>query len=232
MDAAAPDDLARDPLISTRELGELLEHDVDDPPVVLDCTVHLLPADGGGFRIVSGRADFEQGHIPTARFADLTGPLVDTDSPLRFALGTPEQFCDAMGELGVGDDSTVVLYDAAGSMWAARVWWMLRWVGFDRALVLDGGWRAWTEEDRPVSTGGDEFAAAQLPPADEDAIAAPAVSADPEPHEVLGVAPDAPEPVVIGAFRELVKEGHADGGGAEEFDVDEIRKARDAMLDG
>ena len=87
-------------------------------------------------------------------------------------------------------------------------------------------------EDRPVSTGGDEFAAAQLPPADEDAIAAPAVSADPEPHEVLGVAPDAPEPVVIGAFRELVKEGHADGGGAEEFDVDEIRKARDAMLDG
>lgn len=143
-------DVADDPLVSTVRLAEMLEG--DPGLVVLDCTVHLLADEGGGFRIVSGRADFEQGHIPTAGFADLTGALVDTDSPLRFALPTPERFCQAMGELGVGDDSTVVLYDAAGSMWAARVWWMLRWVGFDRAFVLDGGWRAWTEEGRPVST--------------------------------------------------------------------------------
>lgn len=159
-----PPGTADDPLISTQRLADLLEGGGAEQFVVLDCTVFLLPADGGGFRIVSGRADFDEGHIPTAGFADLTGPLVDTDSALRFALPAPERFCDAMGELGVGDESTVVLYDAAGSMWAARVWWMLRWVGFDRAFVLDGGWRAWTEEGRPVSTEPGDPAARQLTP--------------------------------------------------------------------
>ena len=56
---------------------------------------------------------------------------------------TPEAFCDAMGALGVGDDSRVVLYDGNMSVWAARVWWMLRWVGFDRAAILDGGLVGW-----------------------------------------------------------------------------------------
>jgi thiosulfate/3-mercaptopyruvate sulfurtransferase len=57
-----------------------------------------------------------------------------------------------MGALGVGDDTRVVLYDAGGSAWAARVWWMLRWVGFDRAALLDGGLTSWTAADRPLST--------------------------------------------------------------------------------
>jgi thiosulfate/3-mercaptopyruvate sulfurtransferase len=80
------------------------------------------------------------------------GDLADGDSPLRFAVPTPEQFSSAMGALGVGDDSRVVLYDRMGSAWAARVWWMLRWIGFDRAAVLDGGFAAWTAEGRPLST--------------------------------------------------------------------------------
>jgi len=88
---------------------------------------------------LSGRADYEAGHIPTAGFADLMGNLSDGDSLLKFAVPTPEQFIAAMGALGVGDDSRVVLYDSFGSGWAARVWWMLRWVGFDRAALLDGG---------------------------------------------------------------------------------------------
>ena len=53
--------------------------------------------------------------------------------------------------LGVGDDSRVVLYDGNNSAWAARVWWMLRWAGFDRAALLDGGLGAWTAEGRPLS---------------------------------------------------------------------------------
>ena len=57
-----------------------------------------------------------------------------------------------MGALGVGDDSRVVLYDGYNSVWAARVWWMLRWVGFDNAALLDGGLGAWTAEERPLST--------------------------------------------------------------------------------
>jgi thiosulfate/3-mercaptopyruvate sulfurtransferase len=58
-----------------------------------------------------------------------------------------------MGALGVGDDSRVVLYDTSYTAWAARVWWMLRWVGFDNAAILDGGLGAWAAEERPLSLG-------------------------------------------------------------------------------
>jgi thiosulfate/3-mercaptopyruvate sulfurtransferase len=139
-----------DPLVSTHWLADHL----DAPDlVVLDCSVvHVLDADDR-LHFTSGCADYETGHIPGAVFADLTTDLSDPDSRLRFALPTPERFCDAMGALGVGDDSRVVLYDGSITAWAARVWWMLRWVGFDRAAVLDGGLRAWTDEGRPLATG-------------------------------------------------------------------------------
>ncbi len=120
--------------------------------MVLDCTVRVERDKDGSFRSISGRADYERGHIPTAGFADLTGDLADGSSPHSFALPTPQQFATAMGALGVGDDSRVVLYAAGNPDWAARVWWMLRWVGFDRAAMLDGGLKAWTAEGRPLST--------------------------------------------------------------------------------
>jgi hypothetical protein len=84
-----------------------------------------------------------------------------------------------------------------------------------------------------VTTADSEFDTARLPPGDEsgspDVIA---VEPEPqrEPHEVLGVAKDAPEPVVKGAFRELVKEGHGDQGGNNAYDVSELKQARDALL--
>jgi thiosulfate/3-mercaptopyruvate sulfurtransferase len=132
---------------------EWLNRHLDDPDlVVLDCTVSMVPDTSGGFQPVSGRPAYEAGHIPTAGFADLSSDLADTASPLNYAMPTPERFCEAMGSLGVGDDSRVVLYDGLNSVWAARVWWMLRWVGFDRAAVLDGGLGAWTAEERPMST--------------------------------------------------------------------------------
>jgi thiosulfate/3-mercaptopyruvate sulfurtransferase len=151
-----------DTLVSTEWLSEHLE---DPDLVVLDCTVRVESDEGGGFRIVSGRADFEGGHIPSAGFADLMVDLSDGDSPLRFAVPTPEQFATAMGALGVGDDSRVVLYDGYGSAWAARVWWMLRWVGFDRAALLDGGLGAWIAEGRPLSTEPADRPAKRLTPA-------------------------------------------------------------------
>lgn len=151
-----------DTLVSTQWLSEHL----DDPDlVVLDCTVQVVPNEGGGFRSVSGRDPYERGHIPSAGFADLTAELADTDSPHGFALPTPERFCAAMGALGVGDDSRVVLYDARNSVWAARVWWMLRWVGFDRAALLDGGLVAWTAEGRPLSSEPVERPSKRLTPA-------------------------------------------------------------------
>ena len=132
---------------------EWLSDHLDDPDlVVLDCSVCTLQQDDGGFKNISGRAQYTAGHIPSAGFADLKGELADVDSPIEFAVPTPEQFCSAMGALGVGDESRVVLYDAEYTAWAARVWWMLRWVGFDRAAILDGGLKAWTAGGRPLST--------------------------------------------------------------------------------
>jgi len=89
--------------------------------------------------------------------------------------------------------------------------------------------------DRPVRTGQDEFATARLPPGDgeEEPIVAGAVDdgLDQEPHEVLGVSEDAPEPVIKGAFRELAKEGHGDQGADERYDVAELKEARGEMLE-
>jgi len=145
----APASPAMDTLVTTEWLSE---HLADPDLVVLDCTVIVQQNEDGSFDIVNGRANYESGHIPSAGFADLLGDLVDAGSELKFALPAPEEFAAAMSALGVGDESRVVLYDSMNSAWAARVWWMLRWIGFDRAALLDGGLGAWTAEERPLST--------------------------------------------------------------------------------
>jgi hypothetical protein len=82
-------------------------------------------------------------------------------------------------------------------------------------------------EQRPVVTGESEFANARLPPGDDAVVA---TTGEPAPHEVLGIAPDAPDAVVRGAFRELVKDGHPDSGSGD-VDVARLKRARDSMLD-
>ena len=150
-----------DTLVTTQWLSE----HIDDPDlVVLDCTVRVVPDEAGGFSSVSGRDAYKVGHIPSAGFADLMVDLSDSDSSIGFAVPTPQRFAAAMGALGVGDDSLVVLYDGNNSVWAARVWWMLRWVGFDQAAILDGGLGAWTAEDRPLSSEAANRKAQQLTP--------------------------------------------------------------------
>jgi thiosulfate/3-mercaptopyruvate sulfurtransferase len=139
----------------------LSAHLDDEDLVVLDCTVNV----GQDFRAVSGRADYEAGHVPGAAFADLLDDLSDPSSPFETAMPTPERFCTTMGALGVGDDARVVLYDGTMSIWAARVWWMLRWVGFDRAALLDGGLVAWELADLPLSTEPADRPARTLTPA-------------------------------------------------------------------
>ncbi len=148
-DSTISAELQLDSLVTTEWLSEHL----DDPDlVVLDCTVFVEPDENGSFRIVSGRANYEAGHIPSAGFADLMGDLSDLDKPSQFIMPTAEQFAAAMGALGVGDDSRVVLYSADNPDWAARVWWMLRWAGFDNVALLDGGLADWVAEGRPLST--------------------------------------------------------------------------------
>lgn len=145
--------VAIDTTMDSLVTAEWLSEHLDDPDlVVLDCTVLVQPSGDGGFSILNGRANYEEGHIPTAGFADLMGDLSDGESPIQFAVPSPEQFVAAMSALGVSDDSRVVLYDASGSAWAARVWWMLRWIGFDQAALLDGGLAAWTAHGQSLST--------------------------------------------------------------------------------
>jgi thiosulfate/3-mercaptopyruvate sulfurtransferase len=139
-----------DTLVSAEWLGK---HINDPDLVVLDCTVVTVPDedDPRGLKNVSGRPDYELGHIPNSGFADLKNELCKKNEPIEFDLLSPDQFCAVMGRLGVGDDSRVVLYDASYTGWAARVWWMLRWVGFDNAAILDGGLSAWTSRGNELS---------------------------------------------------------------------------------
>jgi thiosulfate/3-mercaptopyruvate sulfurtransferase len=155
-------------LVETDWLAQHLE----DPGVrVLECTVYLHPADvPGGFRVESGRAKWAEGHIPHAGFVDLQEELSDRTSKLRFMMPPAAQFAEAMGRAGVGAGVRVILYDRAVNMWAARVWWMLRAFGFDAAAVLNGGFKKWTLEGRPVAT---------------DAGARPALEFTPRPRPAL-----------------------------------------------
>ncbi|MEJ2323019.1 MAG: sulfurtransferase [Gammaproteobacteria bacterium] len=158
-----------DSLVTTAWLGRHLD---DADLVVLDCSVVTTSDEDGNIRNESGRRQYGQGHIPGAAFADLKGDLCDSASDIEFALPTPAAFCDAMGRLGVGDDSRVVLNDTYMSAWAARVWWMLRWVGFDRAAILDGGLNAWVREGRPLSDEPAVRAAKRLTPAPRNELIA------------------------------------------------------------
>lgn len=153
--------------MDTLVTAEWLKQHINDPNlVVLDCTVVTMPDenDARGLSNVSGRPDYELGHIPNAGFADLKVDLCKTTGPVEFDLLSPEDFCAAMGKLGVGDSSQVVLYDTNYTGWAARVWWMLRWVGFDHAAILDGGLAAWTSSGNELSLEPVKRAEQQLTP--------------------------------------------------------------------
>jgi thiosulfate/3-mercaptopyruvate sulfurtransferase len=130
----------RGPLAAGDELARLL----DDPAVVVADVRWYL--DGR-----SGRAAYEAGHVPGAVFVDLDTVLAaapETGAG-RHPLPDPGTFAGALGRLGIGADAFVVAYDDAGGTIAARLWWMLRAVGQD-AAVLDGGLAAWPG---PLETG-------------------------------------------------------------------------------
>ena len=120
---------------------------------VYDCTTHLRPDPVRVYRAESARAEYEAGHVPGAAYIDLQADLSDPASALRFTLPTPEDFARAAGRLGIGDDTEVVFYSSGSPMWATRLWWMLRAMGFDRVAVLDGGLARWTADGRPLEQG-------------------------------------------------------------------------------
>jgi thiosulfate/3-mercaptopyruvate sulfurtransferase len=122
----------------------LQEHLGDPGVVAIDCSWYIPEADR------SARAEFAAGHIPGARFFDLD-EASDKDSPYVNMLPSAERFASVVGVLGIGDDTLVVVYDS--SYVSARVWWMFRHFGHDKVRVLNGGWKRWKAEGRPIETG-------------------------------------------------------------------------------
>jgi len=145
----------RDPdaLISTDALAARL----GQPGLrVYDCTTYLEPPDPGSddpYKPVSGWKTFVAGHVPGADFLDLQGELSATDTRLKFTMPSAQHLARAFGRHGLGDGARVVLYSIGTMMWATRVWWMLRSLGFDAAAVLDGGFDRWQAEGRAIETG-------------------------------------------------------------------------------
>jgi thiosulfate/3-mercaptopyruvate sulfurtransferase len=141
------------PLVET---GWLAEHLHDPGLVVIEASWHL-----GGKR--DARGEFEAKHIPGARFFDIE-ELSDHTTDLPHMMPTPEAFAAGVGALGIGNDSFVIVYDAAGIYSAPRAWWMLRAMGHGKVAVLNGGFPKWLREERPTESGWPKPAAARFAP--------------------------------------------------------------------
>jgi thiosulfate/3-mercaptopyruvate sulfurtransferase len=146
------------PLVSQEELRAAQSN---ERVRVFDATVFLRrEVSGGPYRVVSGRREYAAGHIPGAAFADIPGELSDPASPFSFTVPSAGHFAEAIGRLGVGDDTHLVAYAQDSPMWATRLWWLLRYFGHDATSVLDGGLPAWTAAGGPVEAGEVTYPAA------------------------------------------------------------------------
>jgi thiosulfate/3-mercaptopyruvate sulfurtransferase len=155
-------------------VSELAGHLGEPNWVICDCRHDL--ADTG-----AGRRAYGESHIPGARFVhldeDLSAPLTGRNG--RHPLPDPQRFAERLSALGIGNDSQVVAYDASGGYYAARLWWMLRWVGHDGVAVLDGGWNAWLAASYPKTKQVPQVEAARFAarPRSDLMLDAPAVAA-------------------------------------------------------
>jgi thiosulfate/3-mercaptopyruvate sulfurtransferase len=126
---------------------EWLAAELGRPDVrILDCRWR---PDGTGAEV------FGAGHLPGASYVDWRAELNDPPSDEAghaLRLATSESIMALMARAGVGDATTLVLYDDTLGLYAARVWWSLRVYGFESARILDGGFTSWVAEGRPLST--------------------------------------------------------------------------------
>lgn len=101
------------------------------------------------------RRDYLAAHIPGSLYIDLDDELADRSDLTRgrHPLPTCEQFAQVLVKHGIGREHTVVVYDDSNGSQAARLWWMLRWIGSERVSLLDGGLLKWQSENRPVESG-------------------------------------------------------------------------------
>jgi thiosulfate/3-mercaptopyruvate sulfurtransferase len=136
-------------LIDPEQLAaELVQHTAPEL-VLVDCRASLLEPEAGAL-------SYAKSHLPGAVFADLledlSGPVVPGKTG-RHPLPEPELFADRLRDWGVCSATQVVAYDDSGGAFAARLWWMLRWLGHSKAAVLNGGWSAWMASGLPITAG-------------------------------------------------------------------------------
>jgi thiosulfate/3-mercaptopyruvate sulfurtransferase len=127
--------------------AELAPHVADPGWLVVDCRFELGKPD-------SGERAYAAGHIPHAIYAHLDRDLAAPIAPAtgRHPLPQPEQFAATLTRWGMTPSTQVVAYDADNAAYAARLWWLLRWVGHPTVAVLDGGFKAWTAAGLPTTT--------------------------------------------------------------------------------
>ena len=137
------------PLVSTEWLAANLGH-ADLRVVDVRWSVRY---EGGRGISFDDRDGYLAGHIPGAVYVGMVSELSDSAHPVPDMLAPARQFAEAMGRLGIGNDTLVVAYDNMGlPLASARLWWALSYYGHDRVRVLDGGLREWQAEGRPLST--------------------------------------------------------------------------------
>jgi thiosulfate/3-mercaptopyruvate sulfurtransferase len=153
-------------LINATELAARLE---DPHWVILDCRHDLMQPQ-------AGRAAHAEGHIAHAIFADLdqdlAGPVRGPDGTFRGRHPLPERaaLLETLRGWGIGNATQVIAYDAHGGMFAARLWWLLRWLGHPAVAVLDGALAQWQAGGHPLTTS------ATLPAARGDIADRPALT--------------------------------------------------------
>lgn len=140
------------PYTTTIDVETLAGHYTDPAWVVVDCRFDLVDKS-------VGRRQYEAAHIPGAVYADLEKdlsiPMGAAGEGGRHPLPTPEQMKDVFGRLGIDQTTQVVAYDETSGHYAARLWWMLRFMGHDAVALLDGGWPAWLAASLPVRSGNE-----------------------------------------------------------------------------
>ena len=142
-------------LISADELAAWLAR--TPQPVVVDTSFDLADTDAGERR-------YRESHLPGAHYLHLDRDLSGTKTGRNGRHPLPERsaFRCGVGALGIAPGTQVVCYDAQGGVYAARLWWMLRWLGHAEASVLDGGIQAWKAAGKPLTSA--PAAAAGGPP--------------------------------------------------------------------
>ena len=144
--------------------AELLRHLEDPDWAIVDCRFDLT-------RPAWGESAWAQGHIPHAVYAHLDRDLSGARTPRsgRHPLPEPDALAATFGRLGIDERAQVIAYDQGTSAYAARLWWLLRWLGHRQVAVLDGGLPAWQAEGLPLSSGLDTRARSTFRARPEDA---------------------------------------------------------------